>query len=159
MVENRIRFRLNSVYVEIEVNPLKRLLSVLREDFNLTGPKEGCGKGECGACAVLVDGRLINSCIYPVSMVEGCDVVTVEGLRGTAGYQVLAECLEEAGAVQCGFCTPGMIMASIALLRKNPHPTDLQIKEGIAGNLCRCTGYNMIINAVTMASGRGEGLW
>lgn len=156
---NKIRFRLNSKDVEIEAEPVRRLLDVLREDFSHKGPKEGCGKGECGACAVLVDGKLIDSCLYPVSYVEGKAVVTIEGISGTPAYRVLKEAFEEAGAVQCGFCTPGMIMASLALLKSNPHPGESEIREGLSGNLCRCTGYNMIISAVNMASEKGEGLW
>lgn len=156
---DNIRFILNSSEVEIEASPLRRLLDVLREDFNLTGPKEGCGEGECGACSVLVDGCLINSCLYPLGMVEGKKVMTIEGFSGTQQFKVLKECFEEAGAVQCGFCTPGMIMASESLLMKKPHPTEEDIREGISGNLCRCTGYSMIINAVKMAAKRGEGLW
>jgi carbon-monoxide dehydrogenase small subunit len=156
---NKIAFILNSKPVELETSPLKRLLDVLREDFNLTGPKEGCGEGECGACAVLVNGSLVNSCMYPVGMAEGKEIITIEGFSGTRRFEVLKESFEEAGAVQCGFCTPGMIMASEALLSKNPHPNEDEIREEISGNLCRCTGYNMIISAVKMASERGEGLW
>lgn len=158
-MENKISFRLNNRDVEVEASPLCRLLDVLRENFKLTGPKEGCGKGECGACSVIIDGLLVNSCLYPVINAEGKDVLTIEGLSGTREYEVLKECFEEAGAVQCGFCTPGMIMASYALLKVNPNPDDVQIKEALSGNLCRCTGYNMIVSAVKMASDRGKGLW
>ena len=156
---DNISFVLNFEAVSIEVNPLKKLAAVLREDFNLTGVKEGCGEGECGACSVLIDGTLINSCIYPVGRVKGKEVITIEGFFKTPKYPVLKESFEEAGAVQCGFCTPGMIMAAESLLSKNPHPSDSEIREGISGNLCRCTGYNMIINAVKIASKRGDGLW
>jgi carbon-monoxide dehydrogenase small subunit len=107
----------------------------------------------------MVNGDLVNSCLYPVGMAEGKEILTIEGFSGTKRFQVLKESFEEAGAVQCGFCTPGMIMAAEALLRRNSHPTDGEIREGISGNLCRCTGYNMIVNAVKMASERGEGLW
>jgi Aerobic-type carbon monoxide dehydrogenase, small subunit CoxS/CutS homologs len=158
-MESNINFILNFQPVEIKLNPMKRLIDVLRDDFSLTGVKEGCGQGECGACSVMVDGMLTNSCIYPVGMVYGRKVVTIEGLSNTPQFRVLKESFEEAGAVQCGFCTPGMIMAAFCLLKKNPHPTDGEIREGISGNLCRCTGYNMIINAVRDASIRGDGLW
>ncbi|QGU94745.1 2Fe-2S iron-sulfur cluster binding domain-containing protein [Clostridium bovifaecis] len=158
-MENNISFKLNFVEVKVAVNPLKRLLDVLREDLRLTGPKEGCGEGECGACSVLIEGKLVNSCMIPIGMVEGKEVITIEGLQKTKSYEVLRESYEEAGAVQCGFCTPGMIMAAEALLRKHPNPTEEEIRDGISGNLCRCTGYNMIIDAVNIAAKRGDGLW
>lgn len=158
-MENNISFKLNFVEVKVVVNPLKRLLDVLREDLGLTGSKEGCGEGECGACSVLIEGKLVNSCMVPIGMLEGKEVITIEGLQKTKNYEVLKESYEEAGAVQCGFCTPGMIMAAEALLRKHPNPTEEEIRDGISGNLCRCTGYNMIIDAVKIAAKRGDGLW
>lgn len=158
-MENNISFKLNFVEVKVVVNPLKRLLDVLREDLGLTGSKEGCGEGECGACSVLIEGKLVNSCMMPIGMLEGKEVITIEGLQKTKNYEVLKESYEEAGAVQCGFCTPGMIMAAEALLRKHPNPTEEEIRDGISGNLCRCTGYNMIIDAVKIAAKRGDGLW
>lgn len=158
-MENKIKFILNGEEVKVTCSPVKRLLDVLREDFNLTGAKEGCGKGECGACSVLIDGELINSCLYPAQMAEGKEVVTIEGLKKSRIFEILSESFADAGAVQCGFCTPGMIMASYALLRKNPNPSEEDIREGLSGNLCRCTGYNMIVEAVKMAAKRGEGLW
>lgn len=154
-----IRFKLNFKNREIEVNPLKRLLDVLREDMGFTGVKEGCGEGECGACSVIIDGKLVNSCMVPIGTVEGKEVLTIEGLQQTERYRILKDSFEEAGAVQCGFCTPGMIMASEALLSRNPHPNEEEIREGLSGNLCRCTGYNMIIDAIKLAEKRGEGLW
>lgn len=154
-----IRFKLNFEDIEIAINPLKRLLDVLREDMGFTGVKEGCGEGECGACSVIIDGKLINSCMVPIGTVEGKEVLTIEGLQQTERYSVLKDSFEEAGAVQCGFCTPGMIMASEALLSKNPHPSEDEIREGLSGNLCRCTGYNMIIDAIKLAEKRGDGLW
>ncbi|MGY0374886.1 (2Fe-2S)-binding protein [Clostridium sp. JNZ J1-5] len=154
-----IRFKLNFEDIEIAINPLKRLLDVLREDMGFTGVKEGCGEGECGACSVIIDGKLINSCMVPIGTVEGKEVLTIEGLQQTKRYNVLKDSFEEAGAVQCGFCTPGMIMASEALLSKNPHPSEDEIREGLSGNLCRCTGYNMIIDAIKLAEKRGDGLW
>jgi xanthine dehydrogenase iron-sulfur cluster and FAD-binding subunit A len=135
---------LNGKEVHIIADPLKRLLDVLREDFVLTGPKEGCGEGECGACSVLMDGRLVNSCLAAVGTVEGKRITTIEGLRGTKRFAVLEKAFTDAGAVQCGFCTPGMIMAAHALLSANPAPNEDEIKEAISGNLCRCTGYGMV---------------
>lgn len=156
---NNIKFQLNNQWVEVNAHPLRRLLDVLREDLGLLGAKEGCGEGECGACAVFVEGELIDSCLFPVGKVENKQVMSIEGFRGTRQYEVLKESFEEAGAVQCGFCSPGMLMAAEALLRKHPHPVEHQIREGISGNLCRCTGYNMIVEAVIMAAKRGDGLW
>jgi carbon-monoxide dehydrogenase small subunit len=156
---NKIAFRLNGKEFIISVYPLKRLLDVLREDCGFAGVKEGCGEGECGACSVLIDGELTNACLYPIGKAEGKEITTIEGLIGTDRYEVIKESFEEAGAVQCGFCSPGMIMAAESMLRKNPHPNEQQIREAISGNLCRCTGYNMIVEAVLAASKRGDGLW
>lgn len=154
-----ITFNLNNKKVTYDGEPTKRLLDVLREDFEITGVKEGCGEGECGACSVLINGRLANSCITAVGSLEGVSVITVEGFKDTKQYQLLEETFAKAGAVQCGFCTPGMIMAAQSLLTSKPNPTDEDIREGISGNLCRCTGYNMIIDAVKMAAEQGDGLW
>lgn len=158
-MEQRIEFILNAQPVSIETNPLRRLLDVLREDFELTGPKEGCGEGECGACSVLADGRLINACLTPVGNIAGREITTIEGYRDTARFQVLDQAFADAGAVQCGFCTPGMLMAAEALLGAHPKPSEREIREAISGNLCRCTGYGMIVKAVQIAAERGEGLW
>jgi aerobic carbon-monoxide dehydrogenase small subunit len=155
----KIKFNLNYEEIEIDTDPLKRLLDVLREDFNLTGVKEGCGEGECGACSVLMNNKIITSCLFPIGKAEGKSIITIEGLKKTNKYEVLRKAYEDAGAVQCGFCIPGMIIATEALLLKNPAPSIDEIKEGISGNLCRCTGYNMIIDAVKIASERGKGLW
>lgn len=156
---NKIQFTLNHKVVTIEVNPTKRLLDVLRNDFNLLGSKEGCGEGECGACSVLLNNRLVNSCLTPVGSVHEQTVMTIEGLSETKQGKKIVECFSVEGAVQCGFCTPGMVMASHALLVENNNPTDLEIRIGLSGNLCRCTGYNMIIKAVQRAAKEGEGLW
>ena len=158
-MKTEVNFNLNYKDVSIQVEPVKRLLDVLRENFKLMGAKEGCGEGECGACSVIIDGRLINSCLVPIGTVGKSKVITIEGYRETPKYEILKQCFEEAGAVQCGFCTPGMIMAGEALLRKNPSPEEKEIREGIAGNVCRCTGYNMIIEAIALAASRGKGLW
>lgn len=155
----KIKFNLNNKEVSIESNPLRRLLDVLREDFKLIAPKEGCGQGECGACSVIIDGNLINSCCVPLGNVNGTKVITIEGLVDTKEFNILKEAYEDAGAVQCGFCTPGMIMASYALLTKNSRPNEDEIREGISGNLCRCTGYDKIIEAIKLASKRGETVW
>ncbi len=129
------------------------LLRVLRETFELTGPKEGCGQGECGACTVLVDGLNVDSCIYPAFEVEGKDVVTVEGLIGEGNkLDPIQEAFIEKGGVQCGFCTPGMIMSTKALLDEKRNPSDEEIKRAISGNLCRCTGYVQIVDSIKRAS-------
>lgn len=154
-----IEFILNGKHVAVTCEPTERLLDIVRNELGLTGPKEGCGEGECGACSVLVDGKLMNSCITPIGNVKDATVITIEGYRDTKRYQILEETFAKAGAVQCGFCTPGMIMAAEALLSQNPHPNLTDIREAISGNLCRCTGYNMIIDAILMAAEQGEGLW
>lgn len=154
-----MNFIINGKVVRANKNTSRRLLDFLREDLDITGPKEGCGEGECGACAVIIDNKLVNSCLVSLGSVEGKSITTVEGLKGTKQYEVLEKCFAEAGAVQCGFCTPGMIMAGHALLSSIPHPSEQDVRDGISGNLCRCTGYNMIINAVLMAAERGDGLW
>lgn len=154
-----IEFILNNQVVQVDSNPLRRLLDVLRDDLGLTGSKEGCGEGECGACSVLVDNQLVNSCLAALGTVAGKRVTTIEGLAGSESFKLLEKCFAEAGAVQCGYCIPGMIMAAEALLRDNPHPDEAAVREGISGNLCRCTGYNMIVEAILLAAERGDGLW
>ncbi len=136
-----------------EVPPLKRLLDVLREDFALTGTKEGCGEGECGACSVLLDGQLVNSCLVPACQVAGAQVVTVEGLAERDGtLSRLQRAFVECGAAQCGICTPGMLVAAHCFLQSDQPPTELAVREALAGNLCRCTGYQKIIDAVQLAA-------
>ncbi len=154
-----LSFFLNGEKVQLQADPLRRLLDVLREDFRLTGAKEGCGEGECGACAVLLDHQLVNSCLLPVVAAEGRQIVTIEGFRETPQFQMLSRCFAESGAVQCGFCTPGMLLAAEALLHSNPAPTEEDIRVGMSGNLCRCTGYTSIIAAVAAAAKEGAGLW
>ena len=138
--------------------PIKRLLDVLREDLHLTGTKEGCGEGECGSCAVLLNGELVNSCLIPALQAEGAVITTIEGLASQAeeGERLhpIQQCFLECGGAQCGICTPGMILATHHLLQKHPHPTLPQIQEGLAGNLCRCTGYIRIFDAVQKAAER-----
>ena len=149
-------FRLNGEAFQVEVESTWTLLHLLREVLELTGTKLGCGYGECGACTVIMDGQAINACLVPVLEAEGRDVTTVEGLVQSDGQlHPLQKAFIDHGAVQCGFCTPGMIMSAKALLDENQSPTDEEIKESIAGNLCRCTGYVKIIEAVkAAASGR-----
>jgi carbon-monoxide dehydrogenase small subunit len=154
-----IAFSLNGMAVKAEVRPWDRLIDVLRGPLGHNGPKEGCGEGECGACTVLVDSRVVNSCIFPAPEVEGKSVITVEGLAGPGGdlSEVQAAFVKAAG-IQCGFCTPGMILSATALLEASPDPTDREIREALAGNLCRCTGYVQIIESVRAAAAalRGE---
>ncbi len=155
----KIQFVLNSKKVQVETDPLKRLLDVLRDDFNLKGVKEGCGEGECGACSILIGGKLVNACIVPVGTVVGEKILTIEGYRESKKYKVLERSFAEAGSVQCGFCTPGFIMAAEALLSENAQPSREEIERAISGNLCRCTGYHMIVEGIRLASLRSEGLW
>lgn len=137
----------------VETYPMKRLLDVLREDFRLTGTKEGCGEGECGACSVILNGNLVNSCLVPILQAEGARICTIEEV-GKNGMHPVQEAFVRCGAAQCGICTPGMILASIELLKRNPRPTLEEIREGLAGNLCRCTGYLRIFEAVQEAAER-----
>jgi aerobic-type carbon monoxide dehydrogenase small subunit (CoxS/CutS family) len=156
-MKTEISFILNGSEVTLSVPAHKRLLDVLREDLGLTGTKEGCGEGECGACTVIVDGRAVNSCLYPAPEVDGKQVVTIEGLlESGSNLGVLQKAFAERGAIQCGFCSPGMIMAAKALLDQNPDPTDEEIREALSGNLCRCTGYVQIIEAVRQAAEKME---
>jgi carbon-monoxide dehydrogenase small subunit len=148
----KIQFKINGLTRELDTWPMRRLLDVLREDLRLTGTKEGCGEGECGACSVIVDGEVINSCLVPVCQVNGSTILTVEGLARDGRLGPLQQAFLECGGAQCGICTPGMLIAARALLDLNPHPTRDQIKEAIAGNLCRCTGYARIIDAIEEAA-------
>lgn len=156
---NEINFTLNGQSITVHTQPLKRLIDLLRDELQLTGTKEGCGEGECGACAILLDNKLVNSCLVPVIALEGRSVVTIEGYRKTARFAMLKACFAQAGSVQCGFCTPGMMLAAEALLQQNPQPSEEEIRAGLAGNLCRCTGYTMIVEAILLAAKEGEGLW
>jgi carbon-monoxide dehydrogenase small subunit len=146
------RFSVNREPVELDVPGMRRLLDVLREDMGLTGTKEGCGEGECGACSVIVDGRVVDSCLVPVCQVEGADVRTVEGLGSAGGLDPLQQAFLAAGGAQCGICTPGMLMAARAYIDDGGEPADEPIREAIAGNLCRCTGYTKIIDAIAAAA-------
>ena len=143
-----MRFTLNGRPVSVEGSGARRLLDVLREDLGATGTKEGCGEGECGACSVIIDGQVVDSCLVAVGQVEGCKVITVEGLAGGGRLTALQQAFIEHGAAQCGICTPGMLLAADVLLRQSRRLTADDVREGLAGNLCRCTGYTKIIDAV-----------
>ena len=156
MMKRIISFVLNGETVQVEIEPHLTLLQLLRENLGLTGTKEGCGMGDCGACTVLLDGMAINSCIFPAMEAEGRTIITIEGLADDQGnLHPVQKAFLEQGAIQCGFCTPGMVLAAKALLDENPSPTEEEIRHGIAGNLCRCTGYMRIVEAIKVArSGR-----
>jgi aerobic carbon-monoxide dehydrogenase small subunit len=147
-------FSVNGSPVEVEAAGTRRLLDVLREDLGLTGTKEGCGEGECGACSVLVDEMVVDACLVPVSQAHGTSVRTVEGLADSGRLGTLQQAFLEAGGAQCGICTPGMLMAGVAFLASGAPPTEDNIREAIAGNLCRCTGYTKIIDAIALAAER-----
>jgi len=143
-----MRFTLNGTAVSLDVVGTRRLLDVLREDLHLTGTKEGCGEGECGACSVIVDGEVVDSCLVAVGQVEGCKVITVEGLADGGRLTALQQAFIEHGAAQCGICTPGMLLAAHVLLQQAKRLSAADVREALAGNLCRCTGYTKIIDAV-----------
>lgn len=144
----KITFTINGRSESVAVPPMKRLLDVLREDLGLTGTKEGCGEGECGSCSVLMNGDLVNSCLVPVLQAGSSVICTIEGMGQGGELHPIQKCFLRYGGAQCGICTPGMILATEHLLKKHPHPTMEQIREGLAGNLCRCTGYMRIFEAV-----------
>ena len=146
-----IACRVNGEPRRVHVFPMVRLLDVLREEMHLTGTKEGCGEGECGACAVLMNGALVNSCLIPAVEADGAEIRTVEGMANGDQLHAVQQAFLECGGSQCGICTPGMVMAAVALLERNSHPDDAEIREGLAGNLCRCTGYKKIFAAVVRA--------
>jgi carbon-monoxide dehydrogenase small subunit len=149
-----ITFTVNGAEKVVKAYPMERLLDVLRGHLKLTGAKEGCGEGECGSCSVLMDGVLVNSCLVPVLQAAGSNVVTIEGLAAGDTLHVLQEAFLECGGAQCGICTPGMILAACHLLSGNPQPTTEEIRGGLSGNLCRCTGYSQIVEAVADAARR-----
>ena len=153
-VSATVRFTVNGRPQSVTAHPLRRLLDVLREDLLLTGAKEGCGEGECGACAVLLDGEVVNSCLVPILHVQDANVITIEGLSQNEKARLLQEAFVECGGAQCGICTPGMVVVSWNLLERNPVPTDDELRNALAGNLCRCTGYTRIFDAIKSASGK-----
>lgn len=152
-----ISFCLNGKETRVDVLPDRRVVDVLREDLGLTGTKEACGAGECGACTVLVDGRASLSCLMTAAQLEGRRITTIEGIGASGAPHPVQDAFIEYGAVQCGFCTPGMVLASVALLDRNPEPTRDEIREGLSGNLCRCTGYVKIVDAVEAAARKLRG--
>ncbi len=134
-----------------EAHPMARLLDVLREQLQLTGTKEGCGEGECGACTVFIDGEIVNSCLVPVAQVNGAEITTIEGVASGDQLHAVQQAFIDCGGAQCGICTPGMVLAAVDLLERNPNPTETDIRNGLAGNLCRCTGYMKIFESVVRA--------
>lgn len=151
-MKQTISFILNGDSVQMEIEPHLTLLQLLRERLELTGTKEGCGMGDCGACTVLIDGKTVNSCIFPAMEVEGRSITTIEGMADAQrNLHPIQKAFIEHGAIQCGFCTPGMVLSAKALLDENPNPTEEEIRKGIAGNLCRCTGYVQIVEAIQAA--------
>jgi len=149
-----IGFIINGQKKTIETTPSTRLLDLIRDDLHLTGTKEGCGKGECGACTVIMNGELVASCLVLAPQADGAVITTIEGIGGGNDLDPIQEAFIETGAVQCGFCTPGMILAAKKLLEENPHPDEEEIKRGISGNLCRCTGYQKIFDAIKLAANK-----
>lgn len=141
-------FILNGEACHTEIPEDATLLKVLRDILHLTGTKEGCGEGDCGACTVLVDGRSVNSCLFPAVQAEGCQVMTIEGVEAHPELARIQKAFVDYGAVQCGFCSPGMSMSTVALLKKNPKPTEEEIRRGLSGNICRCTGYQAMVDAI-----------
>lgn len=158
-MSDTIKFRLNGEEVTYNGDPCARLLDVLRDYFGLTGVKCGCKEGECGACSVIMDGRLVNSCVVAMGRADSSEIMTIEGYRNTERFKALDRAYAKTSAVQCGFCIPGMLLASECILAENPHPSEEEIRRGISGNLCRCTGYNAIVKAIKIASEEGDGLW
>lgn len=148
----QIKLKVNGEERTLDVTPYTRLLDLIREELGLTGVKEGCGKGECGACTVIMNGKLTASCLVPAPQAEGAEILTIEGLVSAGKLHPIQESFIEAGAVQCGFCIPGMVLAGKKLLDENPNPDEKDVRYGLSGNICRCTGYTKIIDAVMMAA-------
>lgn len=146
-----VNFKVNGEARSVETFSMARLLDVLREELKLTGTKEGCGEGECGACTVIIDGQIVNSCLVPMAQVDGTEITTIEGVAQGNDLHAVQEAFIEHGGAQCGICTPGMVLAAVDLLKRNPEPTENDIRNGLAGNLCRCTGYMKIFESVVRA--------
>ena len=147
----QISFSLNGAPRSVEAFPMARLLDVLREQLHLTGTKEGCGEGECGACTVILDGQIVNSCLVPIAQVNGAEITTIEGVAQQDQLHAVQQAFIDHGGAQCGICTPGMVLAAVDLLNRNPQPSETDIRNGLAGNLCRCTGYMKIFESVVRA--------
>jgi carbon-monoxide dehydrogenase small subunit len=158
-MNSNITFILNGKEVVYRGSAADRLLDVLRDEYGLTGVKCGCREGECGACSVIIDGRLFTSCMVSMGRVDMASVVTIEGYRETERFRALDKAFASVSAVQCGYCIPGMVLAAECLLSRKSHPTEAEIREGISGNFCRCTGYNAIVKAIALAAEEGTGLW
>jgi aerobic carbon-monoxide dehydrogenase small subunit len=150
----QIQCTVNDEPKTFQAYPMERLLDVLRQQLSLTGTKEGCGEGECGACSIFIDGKVVNSCLVPVAQVEGATIKTIEGIAGAEQLHAVQQAFIEYGGAQCGICTPGMVMTAVDLLERNPTPSEADIRTGLAGNLCRCTGYMKIFEAVLRAAGK-----
>ena len=148
----RVTLMVNGEHQSVLVHPMARLLDVIRQELGLTGTKEGCGEGECGACCVFLNGDLVNSCLVPILQVDGAELVTIEGISRDASWQRLQQSFVMRGGAQCGICTPGMILAAVNLLQRIPNPRETDIRQSLAGNLCRCTGYVKILDAVAQAA-------
>lgn len=144
-------FKVNGEARSVAGFPMARLLDVLREQLHLTGTKEGCGEGECGACTVIIDGQIVNSCLVPLAQVNGAEITTIEGVAGNGELHAVQQAFIDHGGAQCGICTPGMVLAAVDLLKRNPQPDENEIRNGLAGNLCRCTGYMKIFESVVRA--------
>jgi len=147
-MKKRVRFRVNGQDQEVLIDPRDTILDTLRLNLGLTGTKEGCGRGNCGSCTVLINGKAVNSCLVFAVEVQGQEIITIEGLQQGGRLHPLQQAFIDEGAVQCGFCTPGVIMAAKAFLNSNPHPSEIEVRQAIAGNLCRCTGYDKIVRAI-----------
>ena len=147
----QINFKVNGEERSVEGFPMARLLDVLRGQLHLTGTKEGCGEGECGACTVIIDGQIVNSCLVPLAQVNGAEITTIEGVAGNGELHAVQQAFIDHGGAQCGICTPGMVLAAVDLLKRNPQPNENEIRNGLAGNLCRCTGYMKIFESVVRA--------
>ena len=147
----QINFKVNGEERSVEGFPMARLLDVLREQLHLTGTKEGCGEGECGACTVIIDGQIVNSCLVPLAQVHGAEITTIEGVASNGELHAVQRAFIDHGGAQCGICTPGMVLAAVDLLKRNPEPNENDIRNGLAGNLCRCTGYMKIFESVVRA--------
>ncbi len=151
MATKAVKLKVNGTTHTLDVFPMARLLDVLREQLHLTGTKEGCGEGECGACTVIIDGRIVNSCLVPAAQADGSEITTIEGVAHEDQLHPVQQAFIDHGGAQCGICTPGMVLAAVDLLKRNPAPTENEIRNGLAGNLCRCTGYMKIFESVVRA--------